>query len=253
MPDSFARSPEDDADDASADPVLGPKEFAEIPAAAVARLSLYLRELKRLTSEGEPRVSSNGLGKRLGVSAAVVRRDLTWLGQLGRRGVGYDVAALSRQIRAALSADQVWNVALIGAGSLGTALMRYRGFSEQGFRLRAAFDVRPDRIGRKSSGVPILDMNSLEDEIAAHAINLAILAIPADVAQPIAERLARAGIAGILNFAPVTLRVGGETCVANVDLASELQQLSFAVARRTQEEPPAETSAAVKKIPRTRS
>lgn len=253
MPDSFPQSPEDDADDASADPILSPKEFAEIPAAAVARLSLYLRELKRLASEGEPRVSSSGLGKRLGVSAAVVRRDLTWLGQLGRRGVGYDVVALSRQIRAALSADQVWNVALIGAGSLGTALMRYRGFSEQGFRLRAAFDVRPDRIGRKSSGVPILDMNSLEEEIAAHAINLAILAIPAEVAQTIAERLSRAGIAGILNFAPVTLRIGGETCVANVDLASELQQLSFAVARRSQEEPPAKTSDPVKKIPRTRS
>jgi redox-sensing transcriptional repressor len=209
-----------------------PDAFPNIPAAAVARLTLYLRELRRLDRQGETGVSSSNLGKRLGVSAAVVRRDLAWLGQLGRRGVGYDVAALIARIRAVLSADQVWNVALIGAGSLGTALMRYRGFAEQGFRLRAAFDVRPDRLGLSVGEIPVLPMTSLEAELAAQQITLAILAVPAEAAQLTAERLAQAGIAGILNFAPVTLRVGGETCVANVDLANELQQLSFAVARQ---------------------
>src|SRR6056297_2391598 len=112
-----------------------------IPAAAVARLSLYLRELRRLQGAGIEGVSSSQLGGRLGVSSAVVRRDLATLGQLGRRGVGYEIAGLSNRIRAALGADQVWNVALIGTGSLGTALLRYRGFSEQGFRLKAAFDI----------------------------------------------------------------------------------------------------------------
>ncbi len=204
-----------------------------IPSAAVGRLSLYLRELRHLSREGLSSTSSHELGRRLGVSAAVVRRDLACLGQLGRRGVGYDVAALCEGIRAALGVDQTWNVALVGTGSLGTALLRYRGFAEQGFRLLAAFDIRPERIGGQVEGVPILDLRELEATIAARGITLAILAVPADAAQGIADRLARCSIAGILNFAPVTLRVGRSTCIANVDLASELQQLSFAVVRRT--------------------
>jgi len=202
-----------------------------IPAAAVARLSLYLRELRRLQGAGIEGVSSSQLGGRLGVSSAVVRRDLATLGQLGRRGVGYEIAGLSNRIRAALGADQVWNVALIGTGSLGTALLRYRGFSEQGFRLKAAFDIRPDRIGQSVGGVPVLPLSELEREIKNREITLTILAVPAEAAQETAERLANAGVTGVLNFAPVTLNLRGETCVANVDLASELQQLSFAVVR----------------------
>lgn len=212
-----------------------------IPAAAVSRLSLYLRELRHLRREHVAKISSSQLGRRLGVSAAVVRRDLACLGQLGRRGIGYDVDALSQQIRSALGADQTWNVALIGAGSLGTALLRYRGFSEQAFRLVAAFDTNPERIGQSISGIPILELSALEATIAQREIQLAILAVPAEAAQPIADRLAQSGVAGILNFAPVTLRIGGKTCVVDVDLASELQQLSFAILRCTRSPaPPAE-------------
>ena len=178
-----------------------------------------------------PRVSSNDLGIRLGVSAAIVRRDLATLGHMGRRGVGYDPSSLAARIRSVLGADKVWNVALFGTGSLGTALLRYRGFAEQGFRLVAAFDIRPDRIGESLGGVPVIDLAELEETIERRGVSLAILAVPAEAAQEIAERLSRAGVTGILNFAPVTLNVAGETCVANVDLASELQQLSFAVAR----------------------
>jgi redox-sensing transcriptional repressor len=204
---------------------------AGIPAAAVARLSLYLREVRRMVRDDIPRVSSEELGRRLGVSAAIVRRDLATLGHLGRRGVGYEPSSLSSKIRSALGADKVWNVGLIGTGSLGTALLRYRGFSEQGFRLVAAFDLRPDRIGETFGGVPVLDLSLLEETITRREISLAILAVPAEAAQGMAERLTRAGVSGLLNFAPVTLSVGGQTCIANVDLASELQQLSFAVAK----------------------
>lgn len=203
-----------------------------IPPSSVARLSLYLRELRRLVRDGTAGVSSQQLGSCLGVTAAVVRRDLAYLGSLGRRGVGYDVNGLSTSIRKALGADKAWNVCLIGTGSLGTALLRYRGFSEQGFRLVAAFDVRHDRIGDNVGGVPVLDMKDLESVITAREVSLAILAVPTEAAQSIAERLAAAGVTGILNFAPLNLTVGRGTCVANVDLASELQQLSFAVVRQ---------------------
>lgn len=202
-----------------------------IPAAAVSRLSLYLRELRHLGRENVTSISSSELGRRLGVSAAVVRRDLACLGQLGRRGIGYEIAALTGRIRSALGADQTWNVVLIGAGSLGTALLRYRGFSEQGFRLLAAFDTDEQRVGQTVGGIPVLELSALESVIVERQIALAILAVPAEAAQPIADRLARSSVAGILNFAPVTLRVGGATCVVDVDLASELQQLSFAIMR----------------------
>jgi redox-sensing transcriptional repressor len=134
------------------------RSSGSIPTAAVARLSLYLRELRRMVRDDIPRVSSNDLGIRLGVSAAIVRRDLATLGHMGRRGVGYDPSSLAARIRSVLGADKVWNVALFGTGSLGTALLRYRGFAEQGFRLVAAFDIRPDRIGESLGGVPVIDL-----------------------------------------------------------------------------------------------
>lgn len=205
----------------------------QVPAAAVARLSLYLRELVRQSRSGVVSVSSTELGDFLGVSAAVVRRDLAYLGCLGRRGVGYNVNGLATSIRVALGADKSWNVCLVGVGSLGTALIRYRGFAEQGFRLVAAFDVSPERIGCDIAGVPVLDIAGLENAISQYEISLAILAVPADAAQLVAGRLAAAGISGILNFAPLNLSVGGKTWVVNVDLASEMQQLSFAVARQS--------------------
>lgn len=231
----MARPPHDDPP--GREPAETPPSQS-IPAAAVSRLSLYLRELRHLRREYVAKISSSQLGRRLGVSAAVVRRDLACLGQLGRRGIGYDIDALSQRIRSALGADQTWNVALIGAGSLGTALLRYRGFSEQNFRLVAAFDINPTRIGQPIGGVPILELSTLEATLAQREIQLAILAVPAEAAQPIADRLAHSAVAGILNFAPVTLHVGGETCVVDVDLASELQQLSFAILRRTRSPAP---------------
>lgn len=201
----------------------------EIPRAAVGRLSLYLRELQRLAAEERQHVSSRRLGELLGVSDAVVRRDLGHLRPAGRRGVGYTIAPLMIKIRQTLGGDVEWRVALVGAGSLGHALLRYKGFEHQRFHFVAAFDIDPGRIGTEIGGVPVRDVERLEQEIRDQRITLAILCAPAAVAGSLAKRLSRAGIAGILNFAPVVLQTGTETCITNVDLASELQQLAFSV------------------------
>ncbi|QDS89318.1 Redox-sensing transcriptional repressor Rex [Rosistilla ulvae] len=200
-----------------------------IPPATVARLILYARELGRLRREGESHVSSKLLGQLLSVSDAVVRRDVSHLGSMGQRGVGYEIVPLIRQIRQTMGTNLSWKVALIGAGSLGHALLRYRGFDEQGFQLVAAFDTDPAICSRSIGGVPILPLDQLETTIATEGVTLAILAVPVDAADAVAKRLAASGVAGILNFAPRTLQKFPGVCVVNVDLASELQQLSFAV------------------------
>ncbi|QDV69737.1 Redox-sensing transcriptional repressor Rex [Rosistilla carotiformis] len=200
-----------------------------IPPATVARLILYARELGRLRREGESHVSSKLLGQLLSVSDAVVRRDVNHLGSMGQRGVGYEIGPLIQQIRQTMGTNRSWKVALIGAGSLGHALMRYRGFDEQGFQLVAAFDTDPAICSRNIAGIPVLPLEQLETTIAAERVSLAILAVPVDAADAVAKRLAALGVAGILNFAPRTLQKFPGVCVVNVDLASELQQLSFAV------------------------
>lgn len=202
---------------------------ASIPPATVARLILYARELSRLRRDGQSHISSKLLGQLLSVSDAVVRRDVGYLGPMGVRGVGYEIGPLIEQIRRTMGTNRSWKVALIGAGSLGHALMRYRGFGEQGFELVAAFDSDPAIWQRSIGGVPILPLDDLETTIEANAITLAIVAVPADAADAVAKRLAAAGVVGILNFAPITLQRFAGVCVVNVDLASELQQLSFAV------------------------
>lgn len=200
-----------------------------IPPATVARLILYARELGRLRREGESHVSSKLLGQLLSVSDAVVRRDVSHLGPMGQRGVGYEIGPLIRQIRQTMGTNLSWKVALIGAGSLGHALLRYRGFGEQGFQLVAAFDTDPAVCSKSIAGIPVLPLQQLESTIVAERVSLAILAVPAEAADAVAKRLAASGVVGILNFAPLTLQKFPGVCVVNVDLASELQQLSFAV------------------------
>ena len=208
------------------------RPLPDIPSATVGRLILYARELQRLRREGQTHVSSGELGVLLSVSDAVVRRDVSYLGQMGRRGVGYEVGPLIHQIRETMGTNVKWKVALIGAGSLGTALIRYRGFSEQGFELVAAFDSDPARWSQSIAGVPILPSEDIESTIHKLDVQLAILAVPGEVAGAIAARLCKTGVAGILNFAPVPLQKDPRVCVVNVDLASELQQLSFAVVKQ---------------------
>jgi redox-sensing transcriptional repressor len=202
-----------------------------VPKAVVARLSLYSRELQHLIHEGLETTNSSQLGKRLGVTDAQVRKDLAYFGQFGYPGIGYRCSELAEQIRRILGTSELWSVALIGVGNLGHALLRYRGFAKQGFRIDAAFDIAPQLIGTRIEGLEVLPMSSLREAVQ-RGVRLAILTVPASAAQHVAEQVAEAGIVGVLNFAPVTLSLPDHVAVAGVDLAIELEQLAFAVVNR---------------------
>ena len=203
-----------------------------LPQPAVGRLSLYYRELIRLLDEGDVSLNSQTLGRLVDVSPAVVRRDLSALGTIGRRGVGYDIAVLVNRIGQVLGSGVQWNVILVGVGSLGHALLRYRGFDRLGFHLSAAFDNDPQLIGTKIGGIEVMDASRLDSFLGFQRAELAILALPAEHAAEVAGNLVKNEIKGILNFAPTTLSLGHDVAVVNVDLASELQRLAFAVQSR---------------------
>ena len=205
-----------------------------IPPATASRLGLYLRELQHFLRGGSETIKSNVLGHRLGLSDSQIRRDLALFGEFGKRGVGYNVAGLVGALRKALGTDGQWNTILIGLGNLGNALVRYRGFEQQGFVLRAIFEadrrkfeglVEPNQL----NGVPIYDSQRLEEVVPALNVHMAILAVPAESAQGLVNRLAGLGIAGVLNFAPVSLSPPPGIQTVDVDLAVELQRLAFAV------------------------
>ncbi len=205
---------------------------ASVPAPVVSRLSLYLRELQRFQQRGMETVSSTQLGAKLGFTDTQVRKDLAYFGQFGYPGVGYRCGELVTAIRNILGTDRTWNVALVGLGNLGRALLGHRGFHQQGFRITAAFDVSPDLVGTTVEGVPVCSMEELAVVVRREALKLAIITVPAPNAQAVTDQLIRAGIAGILNFAPVTLNVPSHVRVVGVDLAIELEQLTYAVLQR---------------------
>ncbi|MCR9295799.1 MAG: redox-sensing transcriptional repressor Rex [bacterium] len=201
----------------------------DIPAATASRLGLYLRELQHFLRGGTETIKSNALGRRLGLSDSQIRRDLALFGEFGKRGVGYNVSGLVQALRRALGTDGNWNTILIGLGNLGTALVRYRGFREQGFRLQAIFESDATKIGTELDGIPIYGIDDLEQIVPRLNAQMAILAVPVGPAPALARRLADLGIAGILNFAPVSLALHDEVSTVDVDLAVELQRLAFAV------------------------
>jgi len=200
-----------------------------IPNPAVRRLSLYLRQLESFKRKDRRTISSKQLGESLNLTDAQVRKDLAYFGQFGHPGIGYRVDDLIGQLRRILGTDKTWNVLLVGAGNLGRALAAYKGFERKGFRLAAIFDADPAKIGRKYSGVVVQPMDQLGSTIRAQNIRLAILTVPADHAQEVADQIVAAGIRGILNFAPVSLNVPPDVGVSPVDLAVHLEQLSFQV------------------------
>ena len=205
-----------------------------VPKATVTRLVLYLRELQQIARGGILHVRSGALADRLGLTDSQVRRDLSHLGQFGRRGVGYPVRELSRAIRSALGTDRRWRVVLIGAGNLGQALSGYKGFAEQGFDLAAVFDSAPAKVGSTIHGHKILSIDELEAFVETSGdIKMAIVAVPASQACGVVARLSELGVQGILNFAPVSVRRHcGDAVVLDVDLALELQRLASGVVRR---------------------
>jgi len=192
------------------------------------RLSQYLRCIGGAVRAGGT-VSSSELAELVGVSAAQVRRDLAALGHLGQRGVGYDAAALTAAIRKTLGIDRMWNVVVAGAGNLARALLRYRGFADQGFKIVGLFDADPEKIGKVIEGMKILNINQLRDSVANLGAELGVVTVPSDAAQSVADQMAAAGLKGVMNFAPVLLRLPEHVQVVTVDLASHLEQLAFAV------------------------
>lgn len=205
---------------------------SSIPDAVINRLSLYLRELQHLLRTGRETTSSSELGNALGFSDAQVRKDLAYFGQFGYPGIGYRCAELIEAIRKILGTDRQWAVAIVGVGNLGRALLGYKGFDQQGFRIVAAFDVDSQKVGTTSEGVTIYELAQLPEITRTHKIRLGLIAVPAGAAQSVADRLVAAGVSGILNFAPVTITLPETVSLAGVDLAIELEQLSFAVFSR---------------------
>jgi redox-sensing transcriptional repressor len=210
---------------------------AKIPGATVARLPLYHRVLDRLAANGVDTVSSDALAAAVGVTSAMIRKDLSYLGSYGTRGVGYDVSYLGYQITHALGLTQDWPVAIIGVGNLGRALAHYGGLGHRGFRVVALFDVDPSIVGTElataSGPVLVHHLDNLESVIVSTNARLGVVAVPAEVAQSVADRLVGAGIRSILNFAPTVLAVPASADVRRVDLAVELQILAFHEQRRS--------------------
>lgn len=199
----------------------------EIPRKTIYRLSIYLRCLARLHENGISTVSSDMLAKAAGVKSTQLRKDLAYFGTFGTRGLGYDVTDLFKKISEELGTSQLQPVILVGAGHLGLALLTYRGFEKEGFEIVAAFDAEPGRRRDKPSKQPIYGMEELAAFVKRQNIKMAILTVPAAAAQEVVNQLVDAGITGILNFSPTIAPVPEEVMVNNVNLAIELENLSY--------------------------
>lgn len=198
-----------------------------IPKATAKRLPLYYRYLKVLSDGGTEKVSSTELSEAIKVDSATIRRDFSYFGELGKRGYGYDVKSLLEFFSKTLSEDRLTNVALIGVGNLGNALLKYGFHHNNNIRISAAFDVREELVGRIVDGIPVYPMAEMADQIKQQQIDIAIMAIPADSAQATADMLIESGIKGIMNFTPVRLHTPSDVQVQSVDLTNELQTLIY--------------------------
>ena len=200
---------------------------SDIPKKAIYRLSIYHRCLQKLKDNGQATVSSVVLAKAAGVKPSQLRRDLGYFGQFGTRGLGYPLDPLIATIRETLGREHLQPVILVGAGNLGSALLRYHGFRKEGFEVVAAFDARPDEARARELKIPVHDVSELETFVGKNEVKLAILCVPVHAAQDVVNHLAACGIQGILNFTPVMLDVPPSLTVNNVDLALELEHLGY--------------------------
>jgi redox-sensing transcriptional repressor len=198
-----------------------------IPRKTIYRLSIYLRCLARLHENGIETVSSEALAKAAGVKSTQLRKDLAYFGTFGTRGLGYEVAELYKKIADELGTSRLQPVILVGVGNLGQALLSYRGFEKEGFEIIAAFDADPKRKRDKELKQPVYSTDNLPEFVRQHGVKMAILTVPVAVVQEVTNGLVRAGITGILNFAPIMLDVPEEVSVNNVNLAIELENLSY--------------------------
>lgn len=202
------------------------KKF-KIPDATIGRLTAYSRFLKEAEEKGISTVSSQNIAEATGVTPAQVRKDLAYFGEFGTRGVGYNPKELYNYIMKILGLDKKWNVAIFGAGNLGTALSQYRGFLERGFEIVCMFDTDPEKVGKKLNDIDIFHLDELKEKAKELNIELAIVAVPAQAAQEVVNLIVEAGIRGIINFAPVNIFVPDNIVLRRVDLASQLEYLTY--------------------------
>jgi redox-sensing transcriptional repressor len=205
--------------------------LTKIPEMTIRRLSVYTRCLLQLEEDGIKTVSSQELADRFNLNSAQVRKDLAYFGEFGVRGIGYYVSGLKAELQRILGLDREWPVALIGFGNLGSALFHYRGFARQGFRIAAIFDEDPAKVAPEVESTPIFASRDLGREVKARGIQIAIVAVPSEAAQAVADQLVAAGIKAILNFAPARIKVPRDVRLKHVDLSIELETLSFYLAK----------------------
>ena len=202
-----------------------------IPDIVVSRLPRYLQVLHQMEQERKQSTSSLELGERIGISAAQIRKDLSHFGEFGKQGTGYSIPYLIDQIQAILKIDRVWDIALVGAGDLGHAIARYQGFANRGFRIAMVFDNDPAKVGKTVDKFQIQDIANLVSAIQQAGIKFAMLTVPAQAAQAVAEELVRAGICAILSYAPIPLNLPSQVYVQYIDPIIQLQHMTYYVGR----------------------
>jgi len=198
-----------------------------IPDIVIGRLPIYLRALTRLMNEGHEVTSSHELGRRLGISSAQIRKDLSHFGGFGKQGTGYQITYLIDQLRQVLKVNREWEVAVVGAGDLRSALAHDRGFSDRGFRIACIFDNSPQKVGKQISTFTVQPLNELSNTVEEHNIRIAMIAVPAEKAQEVADLLIQAGVRAILNYAPMNLNVPPDVRVQYIDPVVQLQRMTF--------------------------
>jgi redox-sensing transcriptional repressor len=198
-----------------------------IPDIVVGRLPVYLRALQRMLAENRHVTSSQELGERLGISAAQIRKDLSQFGEFGKQGTGYSIDFLAEQIRQILKVDRVWDIAVVGAGDIGSAVARYQGFTNRGMQVAMIFDNNPEKIGNRIGTFTVQDIAKLGPEIKKAGIRVAMIATPSEKAQEVADQLVSAGVLAILNYAPINLAVPENVHVQYIDPVIHLQRMTY--------------------------
>jgi redox-sensing transcriptional repressor len=202
-------------------------ENGNIPDIVIGRLPIYLRALNRLAAEGQEITSSHELGQRLGISSAQIRKDLSHFGGFGKQGTGYQIEFLQEKLRKVLHVDREWEVALVGVGDLGKAIAHYRGFADRGFHISCAFDSAPEKVGMRIDSFIVQHQSELKTTVTERGIQLAMIAVPAEHAQSVADLLVEAGVRGILNYAPINLSVPPAVQVQYIDPVVGLQRMTY--------------------------
>lgn len=205
----------------------------EIPEVVINRLPVYARALAELAAAGETVVSSQALGEALDVTPAQIRKDLSYFGRFGKQGRGYNVHGLLSKLQEILGLDRQWSVCVVGVGRLGQAIVEYGGFEPQGFQIVGAFDADPSRIGTNVGRLTVRDMSELDDFLRAHRVDIGVVAVPAQAAQEVVDRLVKLGIRAILNYAPITAHVPRDVTIRQIDPVIAMQSMTFYIKRRT--------------------